>query len=165
LWPYTNLDVCIMQYFQKNPDLSEQEIKVRLYAMMVMGSILGDGSDFRQPLAAERGRKFLNNPRLCTFFSRPQAFTPLQFADGDSYDQQMAFYLRGDSTLLGLFNFHNQGSYNAGIRLQDLGLKKGKYIIKDFLTDATVGTIEKEQDTFTISVGPKDALMVRFISE
>jgi len=165
LWPYTNLDVCIMQHFQKNPDLSEQEIKVRLYAMMVMGSILGDGSDFRQPLAVERGRKFLNNPRLCIFFSRPQAFTPLQFADGDSYDQQMAFYLRGDSTLLGLFNFHNQGSYNAGIRLQDLGLKKGKYIIKDFLTDATVGTIEKEQDTFTISVGPKDALMVRFISE
>ncbi|MES1159162.1 MAG: hypothetical protein ABUM51_00250, partial [Bacteroidota bacterium] len=39
LWPYTNLDVCVMKNFQKNPDLSEQEIKVRLYAMMVMGSI------------------------------------------------------------------------------------------------------------------------------
>lgn len=163
LWPYTNLDVSIMQHFQKNPDLSEQEIKVRLYAMMVMGSILGDGSDFRQPLAAERGRKFLNNPRLCAFFSRPRAFTPLQFPDGDSYDQQMAFYEKGDSTLVGLFNFHNQQPYNAGFRLQDLGLKKGKYILKDFITDAPLGTIEKE--TFTISVPPKDALMVRIISE
>jgi hypothetical protein len=163
LWSYTNLDVCIMQHFQKNPDLSEQEIKVRLYAMMVMGSILGDGSDFRQPLAAERGRKFLNNPRLCAFFSRPKAFTPLKFADGDSYDQQMAFYRKGDTTLLGLFNFYNQEPYNASIRLQDIGLKKGKYIVKDFLTDATVGTIEKE--TFTLSVPPKDALMVQFIPE
>lgn len=163
LWPYTNLDVCIMQHFQKDPDLSEQEIKVRLYAMMVMGSILGDGSDFRQPLAAERGRKFLNNPRLCAFFSRPKAFTPLKFADGDSYDQRMAFYRKGDTTLLGLFNFYNQEPYKDSIRLQDIGLKKGKYIVKDFLTDATVGTIDKE--TFTFSVPPKDALMVRFIPE
>jgi len=163
LWPYTNLDVCIMQHFQKNPGLSEQEIKVRLYAMMVMGSILGDGSDFRQPLAAERGRKFLNNPRLCAFFSRPKAFTPLKFADGDSYDQRMAFYRKGDTTLLGLFNFYNQEPYKDSIRLRDIGLKKGKYIIKDFLTDATVGTIDKE--TFTFSVPPKDALMVRFIPE
>jgi len=163
LWPYTNLDVCIMQHFQKNPELSEQEIKVRLYAMMVMGSILGDGSDFRQPLAAERGRKFLNNPRLCTFFSRPQAFTPLQFPDGDSYDQQMAFYLKGDTTLLGLFNFYNQEPYKISIRLQDLGLKKGKYILKDFITDAPLGAIENE--TLAISVPPKDALMVRIIPE
>ncbi|HVV04031.1 MAG TPA: hypothetical protein VHC96_07385 [Puia sp.] len=163
LWPFTNLDVCIMQHFQKNPELSEQEIKVRLYAMMVMGSILGDGSDFRQPLAAERGRKFLNNARLCAFFSRPQAFTPLKFPDGDSYDQQMAFCLKGDTTLLGLFNFHTQQPYNANFRLQDIGLKNGKYILKDFITDAPLGTIEKE--TFTISVSPKDALMVRIIPE
>lgn len=165
LWPYTNLDVCIMQHFQKNPDLNEQEIKVRLYAMMVMGSILGDGSDFRQPVAAERGRKFLDNARLCAFFSRPQAFTPLKFSDGDSYDQQMAFCLKGDTTLLGLFNFYTQQTYSGNFRLQDLGLKKGKYIVKDFLTDATVGNIEKDQDTFTFSVGLKDALMVRIIPE
>jgi hypothetical protein len=152
-----------MQHFQKNPELSEQEIKVRLYAMMVMGSILGDGSDFRQPLAAERGRKFLNNARLCAFFSRPQAFTPLKFPDGDSYDQQMAFCLKGDTTLLGLFNFHTQQPYNANFRLRDIGLKNGKYILKDFITDAPLGTIEKE--TFTISVSPKDALMVRIIPE
>jgi len=165
LWPYTNLDVCIMQHFQKHPDLSEQEIKVRLYAMMVMGSILGDGSDFRQPLAAERGKKLLNNARLCAFFSRPQAFTPLKFSDGDSYDQQMAFYQKGDTTLLGLFNFHTQQIYNAAIRLQDMGLKKGKYIVKDFLTDATMGVIGKEQEVFTVSVDPKNALMMRFIPE
>jgi hypothetical protein len=165
LWPYTNLDVCIMQHFQKNPDLSEQEIKVRLYAMMVMGSILGDGSDFRQPLAAERGRKFLNNPGLCAFFRRPMAFTPLQLPDGDGYDQRMAFYLNGDTVLLGLFNFHNHEPYRDSIRLQDIGLKKRKYLVKDFITDAPVGAIEKGQDIFTVSVAPRDALMVRFIPE
>lgn len=165
LWPYTNLDVSIMQHFEKNPDLSEQEIKVRLYAMMVMGSILGDGSDFRQPLAAERGRKFLNNPELCAFFSRPQAFIPLKFADGDSYDQQMAFYLKADTTLVGLFNFHTQEPYNATFRLEDIGLTKRKYVLKELITNAPLGVIEKDQDSFTLRVSPKDALMVKFVPE
>jgi hypothetical protein len=154
-----------MQHFQKNPDLSEQEIKVRLYAMMVMGSILGDGSDFRQPLAAERGRKFLNNPRLCAFFSQPKAFTPLKFPDGDGYDQRMAFYSRGDSVLLGLFNFSNHEPYRDSIRLEEIGVKKGRYAVKDFITGAPLGTIEKEQEIFTVSVAPRDALMVRFIPD
>jgi hypothetical protein len=165
LWPYTNLDVCIMQHFQKNPDLSEQEIKVRLYAMMVMGSILGDGSDFRQPVAAERGRKYLNNPRFSAFFSRPQAFTPLKFADGDSYDQQMAFFLKADSTLAGLFNFNTQQTYSPVFHREELGLRKGRYILKEFITDALLGVIEKDQDTFTLNVPPKDALMVEFIPD
>jgi hypothetical protein len=162
LWPFTNLDVAIMQHFQKNPALSEQEIKIRLYAMMVMGSILGDGSDFRQPLAAERGRKFLNDPQLCAFFSHPRAFAPMQFADGDSFDQQMAFYLK-DSSLIALFNFDTKQPWSKVIKLQDIGLPKGKYILKDLLTDITVGNIEKDQDNFTLTVSPKDAVMLRAI--
>jgi len=162
LWPYTNLDVAIMQHFQKNPALTEQEIKVRLYAMMVMGSILGDGSDFRQPLAAERGRKFLNNEQICAFFSHPRAFTPLQFADGDSFDQQMAFCLK-DSSLIALFNFDTKQPWSKVIKLQDLGLPKGKYILKDLLTGTTVGSIEKDQDSLSLIVSPKDAVMLKAI--
>ncbi|MBN9385335.1 MAG: hypothetical protein J0H74_31550 [Chitinophagaceae bacterium] len=162
LWPYTNLDVCVMQRFQKNPDLSEREIKVRLYAMMVMGSILGDGSDFRQPLAAERGKKFLNNTSLCAFFSHPRAFTSLQPADGDGFDQQMAFYLK-DSALVALFNFDLKKTYEKAFYLQDLGLEKGKYILKDFITDAPLGRIDEGQERFSLSVPTGDALMVRII--
>jgi len=164
LWPYTNLDVCIMQHFQKNPDLSEQEIKVRLYAMMTMGSILGDGSDLRQPLAAERAKKFLNNPELCAFFGKPRAFTPLRFSDGDSFDQQMAFFLK-DSALISLFNFNTQQPYIQAIRLQDVGLSKGRYILKDLITGAPLGRIEKDQDAFSLTAPPKDALMVKVIPE
>jgi hypothetical protein len=164
LWPYTNLDVCIMQHFQKNPDLSEQEIKVRLYAMMTMGSILGDGSDLRQPLAAERAKKFLDNPKLCAFFSKPRAFTPLRFSDGDSFDQQMAFFLK-DSLLISLFNFNMQQPYVQAIRLQDIGLSKGSYILKDLFTDAPLGRIGKDQDTFSLTAAPKDALMVKVVPD
>ena len=188
LWPYTNLDVCVMKNFQKNPDLSEQEIKVRLYAMMVMGSILGDGSDFRQPLAAERAKKFLDNPAVCAFFSHPRAFTPLQFADGDSFDQQLAFYLRGDNpginpftgnafvtidsgkgaplhpSMLALFNFSNKATFSKSFSLETLGLPKDKYILKDILTDTVLGTIEKDQDSFSLTVPEKDAYLVKIVS-
>jgi hypothetical protein len=163
LWPYTNLDVCVMKNFQKNPDLSEQEIKVRLYAMMVMGSILGDGSDFRQPLAAERARKFLNNAALCAFFSHPQAFTPLQFADGDSFDQQLAFYLKTDTPLLALFNFSNQQEFKKTISLETLSLPKGKYILKDFMTDAILGAVENNQ--VSLAIPAKDAWLMKIVKE
>ncbi len=194
LWPYTNLDVCVMKNFQKNPDLSEQEIKVRIYAMMAMGSILGDGSDFRQPLAAERAKKFLDNPSICAFFSHPRAFTPLQFADGDSFDQQLAFYLKADNsdfkadnpginpitgnavvsvdsgkgaplhpTMLALFNFSNKTTFSKSFRLETLGLTSGKYLLKDFMTGTVLGTIEKDQDSFSLTVPEKDAYLLKII--
>ena len=170
LWPYTNLDVCIMKNFQKNPDLSEQEIKVRIYGMMAMGSILGDGSDFRQPLAAERAKKFLNNASVCAFFSHPKAFTPLQFADGDSFDQQLAFYLKGGKTksdppLLALFNFSNKQDFLKTISLENLGLPKGKYVLKDFITDTVLATIENGQDNMVLNVPQKDAWLVKVVQE
>jgi hypothetical protein len=163
LWPYTNLDVAIMKNFQKNPDLSEQDIRVRLYAMMSMGSILGDGSDFRDKVAADRAAKYLDNKYLCAYFSNPKAFTPLMFADGETYDQQMAFYLPGTETMLSLFNFDTKKQFDRSWRRADLGLGSGEYIIKDFLTDQPVGKIEKGQDTFSLNVPIADAMMVKLV--
>lgn len=163
LWPYSNLDVSIMKSFQKNPDLTEQEIKVRLYAMMVMGSVLGDGSDYRNKLAADRARYFLNNASICAFFSQPQAFTPLNFADGESFDQQLAFSLQGDTTMLGLFNFHLTRTYQPGFSRKTLGLAPGSYEIRDFMTGSVLGTIAKGQASFTLTVPVKDALMVKLV--
>jgi alpha-galactosidase len=165
LWPYTNLDVSIMKNFQKNPDLSETEVKVRLYAMMSMGSILGDGSDFRNPLAAERAKKYLDNKNITDFFSAPKAFTPLQFADGESLDQQMAFYLPGNEILLSLFNFDKQKIYSRQWHRADLNLENKTYLIKDFLTDSPLGKIEKGQDTFSLDVPVADALMVKLVPQ
>lgn len=194
LWPYTNLDVVVMKNFQKNPQLSEQEIKVRIYSMMVMGSILGDGSDLRQPVAAERAKKFLNNPAICAYFSNPAVFTPLRFADGDGLDQQMAFYLPADVAranapaggdagagsktnagdhvaagtplMLALFNFSGTTSYPARFDLSGLGLQEGKkYFLTDILTDAVLGTIEKDQKEISLIVGLKDAILVKIISK
>jgi hypothetical protein len=163
LWPYTNLDVSIMKNFQKNPDLSEQEIKVRIYAMMAMGSIFGDGSDFRNKMAAERANKFLNNKYVCAFFSHPKAFTPLRFADGESFDQQISFYLKGDTALLAMFNFSGQQEFTDTYSRKAVGLNNGKYLIKDFMTDEQLGTIEKGQDSFSITVPEKDAHLVRLV--
>jgi hypothetical protein len=164
LWPYTNLDVAIMKNFQKNPDLSEQEIKVRMYSMMTMGSILGDGSDFRNKLAADRAKMYLNNKNICEFFSDPKAFTPLKFADGESFDQQLAFYLKGDTTLVSVFNFDKEKPMQQEIFLKDLGLANGHYLLKDFLTDAVVGEVEAGKASFTLKVEHEDAALVKIVA-
>lgn len=163
LWPYTNMDVAIMKSFQKNPELTEKEIRVRLFAMMSMGSILGDGSDFRDKVAADRAKIYLNNKNLDEFFSNPKAFTPLKFADGESFDQQIAFYLPGKTTLLSLFNFDLQKEFNQEWKRSDLGFDDKEYTIVDFLTDAPVGKIAKGQQTFSIKVATGDAAMLKLI--
>jgi hypothetical protein len=157
------MDVAIMKNFQKNPDLSEKEIRTRLFAMMSMGSILGDGSDYRDKLAADRAAKYLDNKYLCAYFSNPKAFTPLKFADGETFDQQMAFYLPGTETLLSLFNFDNKKQFDATWRRADLGLASGGYIIKDFLTDQQIGKIAKGEDSFSFNVPAADAIMVKLV--
>jgi hypothetical protein len=163
LWPYANLDVTIMKNFQKNPDLSEQEVKVRLFALMSMGSILGDGSDFRNKVAADRARIYLDNKNVCAFFSAPKAFTPLKFADNSSFDQQLAFYLPGEATLLSLFNFDKQRDFNQQWSRAEIQLSAGEYRIEDFMTGSLVGIVAKDQRIFSLNVKPGDAVMVRFV--
>jgi len=163
LWPYTNMDVAIMKNFEKNHDLTENEIRTRLFAMMSMGSILGDGSDYRDKLADERAEKYLDNKYLCAYFSNPKAFTPLIFADGETFDQQIAFYLPGAETLLSLFNFDTKKQFDRSWRRADLGLGSGEYIIKDFLTDQPIGKIAKGQDSFSFSIPTADAIMVKLV--
>ena len=163
LWPYTNLDVIVMQHFQHNPDLREQEVRVRLYAMMVMGSLLGDGSDFRQPLACQRARTFLDNPLVCAWFSHPQAFTPIKWADGRNMDQQMIFYRKSDTAMLAQLNFSDNATFTHTFFLRDLGLTPGKYDLVDFLSDKLLQTIIPGQTSFSLSVPEDDAVMVRFV--
>jgi len=164
LWPYTNLDVAVMKNFQKNPDLNEKEIKVRLYAMMSMGSILGDGSDFRNAIAAERARTYLDNPAIDEFFSNPKAFMPLKFADGESFDQQMAFYLPSKSPLLALFNFDKGKVFDGEWHRKDLQLEDKEYEIRDFLKNTLLGKIARGQDSFQLNVPTGDALMVKLVA-
>jgi hypothetical protein len=163
LWPYTNLDVTIMKHFQKNPDLSEQEIKVRIYSMMAMGSILGDGSDFRDKIAADRARRYLNNPEICAFFSQPRAFTPLRMADGETADQQLSFYLKGDTTMLALFNFAKEKTFEETIPLKAIGLDNRKYAITELLTGQSLGQITPGQSAISLSVPVKDAILVKLV--
>lgn len=163
LWPYTNMDVSIMKNFQKNPELTDQEIRVRLFAMMAMGSILGDGSDFRDKVAAGRAKIYLNNKNLCRFFSSPRAFTPLKFADGTTFDQQIAFYLPGKTPLLSQFNFDLKKEFNQEWTRNDLGLDDKEYTIVDFLTDRPVGKVTKGRQRFSIKVGTGDAVMVKLV--
>jgi hypothetical protein len=163
LWPYTNMDVAIMKNFQKQPALNEQEIKVRLYSMITLGSIFGDGSDFRDKIAAERAAKFLNNAAICAFFSQPKAFTPIKFSEGESLSQQISFYLPGDTTLLSVFNFDTQKDFTETFYPGQIGLKDGKYQLVDFLTNEVVGKLEKGQASFNLTVHPKDALLVKLL--
>lgn len=165
LFPYTNLDVAIMKNFQRNPDLNEQEIKVRLYAMMVMGSILGDGSDYRNPIAAYRAQAFLDNKNIAKFFSDPKAFIPIKTADGDSYDQQLSFYLPGDNTMLALFNFHYKDDFKQTFSRAALHLAAGKkYELRDFMNDKPIGELGADKQELTLQASPGDAVLVKFVA-
>jgi alpha-galactosidase len=164
LWPYTNLDVSIMKNFQRNPDLNEQEIKVRIYAMMVMGSILGDGSDFRNPKAANRAEEFLDNKQVIDFFSNPKAFIPINAADGETLDQQMSFYLPGDTTMVALFNFDLKNYFKQSFNRGTLQLDPHKkYELKDFMTNAVIGVLESDAAELTLSAAPSDALLIKLV--
>ena len=160
LFPYTNMDVVVMERFQQNKVLTEQEVKVRIYAMMTMGSILGDGSDLREKVAMSRARKYLDNADVSLFFSQPKAFTPLRMSDGESMDQQMSFYLKGDTTMVAVFNFTKDKPFTETLRLKDIGLS-GKFVMKEFFSGEVLG--EVSADSFKLTVPVKDAIMVKFI--
>jgi alpha-galactosidase len=163
LWPYTNMDVVVMKNFQSNPAITEQDVKVRLYAMMVMGSLLGDGSDYRNKAEASRAKKYLNNAAVCEYFSHPKAFTPLRFPEGQSQAQQLAYYLPGDTLMVAAFNFDLNAPYTATFNRQQLHWKDGTYVLQDFLTGKTVGRIKKGQEQFTVTVASRDAVMIRAV--
>lgn len=163
LWHYTNMDVSIMKNFQKNPDLTEQEIKVRMISMATLGSILGDGSDLRNKLAAERARKFLDHAGFCAFFSQPKAFTPLRFAEGNGQSQQLSFYLPADTMLVSAFNFDTEKEFKEVFEKEELGWKDGRYRIEDFINGSLIGYVERDQTSFTLAVPVKDAILVKLV--
>ena len=122
----------------------------------------------------QRARKFLDDPRVDAWFRHPRVFTPMRWADGDSQDQQLAFVLpgagssgpeSGDTALVALFNFSGRQEFRETLSLQDLGLKPGGYIIRDFITDEVVGTIAAGQTNFTLAVAEKDALLIRLVPD
>lgn len=164
--PFTNLDVLIMKNFQKNADLTERDIRARLFALITLGSILGDGSDYRNDLAAERAKKYLDNKNVTDYFANPKAFIPIKFADGLSQDQQLCFYLPGDTVLLSSFNFDLEKKYVQLINKMSIGLKEDSgYLIKDFLTGDFIQKIEKNINTFTWITGNADSRLVIIIPE
>lgn len=162
--PYSNLDVLVMKNFQKNADLSERDIKVRLFSLMSLGSILGDGSDFRNKSAAERARKFLDHKNVADYFAAPKAFIPLKFSDGLSQDQQLSFFLPGDTVLISAFNFDLKKAYIQPVSRQSARLKKDvDYLVADFLTGRVTGTIASGKENFEVNVPPADAVMLQLI--
>ena len=163
LWPYTNMDVTVMKNFQKNADISEQDVKVRLYAMMTLGSLLGDGTDYRNKAAAERAKIFLNNAAVCEAFSHPKAFTPLRFPEGNGQSQQLSFYLPGDTLLVSVFNFDLEKKFTETFLKKELQWKENEYILQDFMSGQTIGKIEKGQSEFTITANVRDAVMIKCI--
>ncbi|WP_242674924.1 hypothetical protein [Niastella populi] len=163
LWPYTNMDVVVMKNFQKNKDLTETEVKVRLFSMMALGSILGDGTDFRNKESAARARRYLNNAAICDFFSTPKAFTPLHFPVGNGQSQQLSFYLPGDTLLVAAFNFDDAKPFTETFERTELQWPDKAYSLRDLLTGHEVGKIAKGQTAFTLSVPVKDALMIQLV--
>jgi hypothetical protein len=157
------MDVVVMKNFQKNKDLSEQEVKVRLFAMVTLGSILGDGTDYRNKEAAARARQFLNNAALCDLFSRPRAFTPLRFPVGDGQAQQMSFYLRGDTILVSAFNFDTTRPFTETFKQAELKWPNSAYSVRDLLTGREVQKIEKGESAFTVTVQAKDAVLLQLV--
>jgi hypothetical protein len=163
LWPYTNMDVAVMKQFQKNNAISEQDVKVRLITMAVMGSALGDGSDFRDSTTRVRAGRFLNNPELCRYFEHPRAFIPLKVADGLKEDQQLSFYLPGDTPYAAIVNFDTARSFEYIFLKEKLKWKNKTYRIHDFLTNEMLGSIQPGEKSFRLTTGARDALWVKLV--
>ncbi|PZR22856.1 MAG: hypothetical protein DI535_25265 [Citrobacter freundii] len=162
LWPYTNMDVVVMKNFQKNKDLPERDIRTRILSMITLGSIFGDGTDFRNKEAAARAKIFLDNPAVCEFFSHPKAFTPLRFPVGNKQDQQLSFYLPGETLLISAFNFGGKDIFTESFRRSQVGWEKDQeYLVKDFLTGKETARISAGQEEFSVDVNTDDAVMLK----
>ncbi|MCU7695006.1 hypothetical protein ACFSPU_13400 [Haoranjiania flava] len=161
LLPFTNMDVIVMKNFQRNADISEKDIKIRLYSMITLGSIFGDGTDFRNSEARRRAKKYLDNESICRFFSTPKAFLPLKTADGLDEDQQLSFYLPQDTLLISAFNFSVKNTYKSSFNRNRIGLKHNNYIIKDFITNNTIAVWDKDDTTFSFKINAEDAILFK----
>lgn len=161
LLPYTNMDVIVMKNFQNNPDISEKDLKIRLYTMITMGSVFGDGTDFRDEEAKRRAKKYLDNENVCKFFSDPKAFLPLKVSDGLTEDQQLSFYLPEDTIIISAFNFSDKEKYRSTFNRNRIGLKNKKYIIKDFLTNNVLSEWKQDEEEFTVEVNLEDAALLK----
>jgi hypothetical protein len=61
---------------------------------------------------------------------------------------------------VGLFNFDAKQPFKEVIAVKDLGVGEGKYLMKDFLTGASLGEVT---DTMSITVPVKDAIMIKLV--
>jgi len=160
LWPYTNMDAIVMRKFQKNPDLSESEIKARLISLISLGSILGDGTDLRDSLSHERTKKYLNNERLMSLFKKPKAFIPIKLSAGLSMDQQLTFYRSDENVLLSAFNFNIQDVFEATFDLKTLGAFGKSLVVKDCFTGLEIAKIKKGDTEFKINIQPGESILL-----
>lgn len=163
LWPFTNMDNLVMRKFQQHGELTEDEVKARVISLISMGSILGDGSDYRDSLSAERARKYLNHPKVAEFFSHPKAFIPIKLSKGDSMDQQLTFYLPGDEFLVSAFNFEEERDFSAQYHVKELGLPQANYHVVDFFTHEKIGDISDSDRMFSIDIKPRQAVLLRLV--
>lgn len=166
LLPYSNLDVLVMHQFQNNPGLSEKDIRTRLFSLITLGSILGDGSDLRDLIAKERAKLFLDNKSVADYFAAPKAFELLKISDGLTQDQQLSFYLPGDTVLVSAFNFDMKNDFVQTIDRKRLGLiQNTKYIAQDFLTGLTVDYVTIDPSHIKIVTPKADAVLIRLVPE
>lgn len=129
--------------------------------MITLGSIFGDGTDFRNSEARARAKKYLDNENVCRFFSKPKAFMPLKAADGLTEDQQLSFYLPQDTVLISAFNFSVKNTFKSTFNRNTIGLKHKNYIIKNFLTNDTIAEWRKDNATFSFNINPEDAILYK----
>jgi len=163
LWPFTNMDNLVMRKFQDHQELSIDEVEARIISLMTMGSILGDGSDYRDSLSAKLANQYLNSPRVAEFFSHPKAFIPIKLATGDSMDQQLTFYLPGDQYLLSAFNFAKDKEFVAQYDLKKMRLPAGNYKVEDFFTAQEISKINAADRLLTLPVKSRKATLVRLV--
>lgn len=162
LLPYSNLDALVMSHFQDKPVILERDVRTRLFSLITLGSILGDGSDFRNPIARGRAKLFLDNKNVADYFAAPKAFEPLKLPDGLKQDQQLSFYLPGDTVLVSAFNFDIENDFIQVTDRKRLGLKQNTtYIVQEFLTDRIIDHVGRNQSQLTIAVSKADAVLIR----
>lgn len=101
---------------------------------------------------------------MADYFAAPKAFIPLKFSDGLSQDQQLSFFLPGDTVLISAFNFDLKKAYIQPVSRQSARLKKDvDYLVADFLTGRVTGTIASGKENFEVNVPPADAVMLQLI--
>jgi hypothetical protein len=175
VYAFNDPDEMALSRFQRGDQLPEAWAKTRIASAIVCGGNFIDSDAYDDPVAAQRTKELLTNPRINAVARHGIAFRPVIGALGTKWSQKHdgadaadVFY-RDDSAenekavLLAVFNFDSEHPTEKKVPFGQIGLDSSRHLL---ITDLWTGSaIECKEREHTWKLPPGEASFVRITAD